>query len=200
MDYTQPIEKHPLGFFLPENARILMLGSFPPKKEKWSMNFYYPNFQNDMWRIMGIIFYQDKNYFLAESMKGFNEEKTKRFCLEKRIAIGDTASEVIRMNDNASDKFLQVITPFNPSEILPKIPQCEAIAITGQKAMDTLISVMPFSEPKVGSFSDCSFMGRRLKIYRMPSSSRAYPKSLQGKADDYQRMFEELGFNRKILQ
>ncbi|EPQ1350886.1 uracil-DNA glycosylase family protein, partial [Acinetobacter baumannii] len=50
------IETHPLQPFLPENARLLMLGSFPPPRNKWKMDFYYPNFQNDMWRIFGLIF------------------------------------------------------------------------------------------------------------------------------------------------
>lgn len=48
-------ELHPLGFFLPNHAKILLLGSFPPPKNRWSMNFYYPNIRNDMWRIMGLI-------------------------------------------------------------------------------------------------------------------------------------------------
>ena len=49
-------ELHPLGFFLPENTRLLMLGSFPPPKARWSMDFYYPNIQNDMWRILWLDF------------------------------------------------------------------------------------------------------------------------------------------------
>ena len=40
-------ERHPLQPFLPDGARILMLGSFPPKRERWSMEFYYPNFQKE---------------------------------------------------------------------------------------------------------------------------------------------------------
>ena len=43
------IERHPLQPFLPANAQILMLGSFPPPKERWCMDFFYPNPQNDMW-------------------------------------------------------------------------------------------------------------------------------------------------------
>ena len=68
---TQPIEQHPLGFFLPENTKLLMLGSFPPPRARWSMNFYYPNIQNDMWRILGLVFYNDKEYFL-ETKKAFS--------------------------------------------------------------------------------------------------------------------------------
>ena len=45
------LEQHPLEPFLPENAWLLMLGSFPPSKKRWSMDFFYPNFINDMWRI-----------------------------------------------------------------------------------------------------------------------------------------------------
>ena len=39
-------EKHPLEPFLPQNARILMLGSFPPSQTRWSMEFFYPNWIN----------------------------------------------------------------------------------------------------------------------------------------------------------
>lgn len=187
-------EQHPLGFFLPKNTKVLMLGSFPPPKERWSMNFYYPNFQNDMWRILGLIFYSDKDYFVAASGKAFDETKAKVFCQEKGIGLGDTAIEIIRLKDNASDKFLEVVTPIKPKEILDKIPACEAIIITGQKAMDTLVSALPFEAPKVGAFTPCPVGNRVIKIYRMPSSSRAYPKPLQDKANDYKKMFSELGF------
>ena len=64
-----PIETHPLQPFLPGGAEILMLGSFPPKRERWSMDFYYPNIQNDMWRIMGLIFFNDKDYFVEANGK-----------------------------------------------------------------------------------------------------------------------------------
>ena len=171
---TQPIEQHPLGFFLPENTKLLMLGSFPPPRARWSMNFYYPNIQNDMWRILGLVFYNDKEYFL-ETKKAF------------------TAMEIIRLKNNASDNFLPVVTPLNPVEVLAKIPECEAIVVTGQKAMDTLIATLPpVEEPKVGSYSRFTLSSRIFHLYRMPSSSRAYPKPLEEKAAVYKQMFEDL--------
>lgn len=87
---TQPIEQHPLGFFLPENTKLLMLGSFPPPRARWSMNFYYPNIQNDMWRILGLVFYNDKEYFL----------ETKRLSVKRKQkpSAGKKGSEsVIRL-------------------------------------------------------------------------------------------------------
>lgn len=187
------IEQHPLGFYLPEQANLLMLGSFPPPRIRWSMNFYYPNIQNDMWRIMGYLFYANKNHFLVEGRKAFDEPRVRAFCQEKGIALGDTAMEVVRLKDNASDKFLEVVTTFNPEEILKEIPICQAIVITGQKAMDTLLSVIPAEEPAVGGFTSFDFAGRKMKLFRMPSSSRAYPKPVEEKAEFYLKMFRELG-------
>ncbi|MBQ5974199.1 MAG: hypothetical protein IJL48_00680 [Bacteroidales bacterium] len=38
-----PVEHHPLHPFLPPQARLLMLGSFPPPRARWCMDFFYPN-------------------------------------------------------------------------------------------------------------------------------------------------------------
>ena len=80
------IEKHPLEPFLPAKAKLLMLGSFPPQKKRWSMEFYYPNLNNDMWRIFGILFFDDKDYFLNETRKAFCRERIIDFLNEKGIA------------------------------------------------------------------------------------------------------------------
>ena len=103
------IEKHPLEPFLPAKAKLLMLGSFPPQKKRWSMEFYYPNLNNDMWRIFGILFFDDKDYFLNETRKAFCRERIIDFLNEKGIALFDTASSIRRLQDNASDKFLEVV-------------------------------------------------------------------------------------------
>lgn len=186
------IEYHPLPFFLPPDTHAIMLGSFPPKQERWSMNFFYPNFQNDMWRIFGLIFFQDKDHFLLSDKKAFNEDLIKKFLTYKGIGLGDTAKAIIRHKDNASDNFLEVVEATDLSLILKQIPKCKAIVTTGQKATDTLISFVGTKEPKIGNFSEFEFDGRLMRLYRMPSSSRAYPKSLAGKAEIYQKMFEQL--------
>lgn len=187
------VEQHPLVFFLPKGTQLLMLGSFPPPQVRWSMPFYYPNIQNDMWRILGVLFYKDPTYFL-ETPKKFSLAKAQAFCCEKGIGIGDTAMEVIRLNGNASDKFLQVVKPMDPVQVLSRIPDCRALVVTGQKAMDTLLSVLPpMSEPAVGCSASFQLIGRDFKLFRMPSSSRAYPKPLLEKAAVYRTMFEALG-------
>lgn len=184
-------EKHPLEPFLPESARILMLGSFPPPQARWSMFFYYPNWQNDMWRILGHIFYDDKHHFELKGEKRFNKELAVEFCTEQGIALYDTACEVRRLKDNASDKFLEVVTPTDVNALLAALPHCTAVVTTGQKATDVITAQFLCEEPSIGSWSKINAAGRELRFWRMPSSSRAYPLALEKKAEYYRTMFRE---------
>ena len=97
------IEQHPLRPFLPEGAQVLMLGSFPPPREKWSMNFFYPNYINDMWRIFGLVFKNDRDYFVDAAAKTFRLDLLRPFLEETGIALYDTACAVRRLQGNASD-------------------------------------------------------------------------------------------------
>ncbi|WP_071146991.1 uracil-DNA glycosylase family protein [Bacteroides ihuae] len=187
-----PIENHPLNPFLPPNARLLMLGSFPPQKKRWSMEFYYPNLNNDMWRIMGILFFEEKDFFLNEDKKSFCREHIIRFLEEKGIALFDTATAIRRLQDNASDKFLEVVQTTDIGKLLEQVPQCKAIVATGQKATDILCAQLQVEEPKIGDFCEFLYNEQAIRIYRMPSSSRAYPLSVDKKASAYRIMFQEL--------
>lgn len=190
------IERHPLQPFLPEGAKILMLGSFPPKQEKWSMQWFYPNWINDMWRLMGLIFYDNKNHFEIIGEKRFDKDSIVKFCTENRIALYDTASEVRRLKDNASDKFLEVVKATDIKSLLDKIPECQAIVTTGQKATDIIINTFSCEEPPIGQYSEFKSADRNMRFWRMPSSSRAYPLALSKKAEYYRQMF----ISENILQ
>lgn len=195
MDSLLNIEEHPLEPFLPANAVLLMLGSFPPQKKRWSMDFFYPNLQNDMWRIVGLIFFQDKEHFLNPEKKVFDKDRIIEFLNDKGIALYDTASAIRRLQDNASDKFLEVIEQTDISLLLKQIPMCKAIVTTGQKATDIIREQIEVKEPTVGTSEPFEFGDKDMKLYRMPSSSRAYPLALEKKAAAYRVMFNELGLS-----
>ena len=189
---TIPTERHPLDPFLPIGAQVLMLGSFPPQRKRWSMEWFYPNWTNDMWRIMGHIFFADRRHFELEGEKRFDRERIVQFCTERGIALYDTASEVRRLMDNASDRFLEVVTPTDVRALLAQIPACKAIVTTGQKATDLIVEHFGCVAPVVGGWSEVVIGERRLRFWRMPSSSRAYPLKLERKADAYRVMFEAI--------
>ena len=183
-------ELHPLEPFLPANARILMLGSFPPKRIRWSMDFFYPNLQNDMWRIVGYLAAGDKSHFLMPGGRKFDKERIEAFCRERGIALYDTAVEVIRLKDNASDNFLQVVREVDLASLLARIPACRTLVTTGQKATDTLRAITGCGEPAVGQCVGFEYAGRDMRLWRMPSSSRAYPRPVEWKAEFYRKVFE----------
>ena len=202
MPATKEIECHPLQPFLSENARVLMLGSFPPPKERWCMDFFYPNPQNDMWRIMGQVFFNDKSHFEVQKdkvqgtkagKKVFNREEIVSFCEAKGIAIFDTAQAVRRLQGNAADEHLEIVEQTNIAALLQQIQQCHDICCTGGKAAQTLAEILHTATPKPGEYIETSFANRAIRFWRMPSSSRAYPLSFDKKAAAYQRMFETIG-------
>lgn len=187
-----PLEQHPLKPFLPTNAKVLMLGSFPPQQKRWSMDFFYPNFQNDMWRIMGIIFFADKDIFVDSQNKRFRQEEIMRFAEETGIAMYDTAEVVQRLRDNASDNHLEIVRPTDIEDLLSRLPLCRAIATTGEKATEEIIMQYGTGKPKIGDAVPLQIGQYSLSLYRMPSSSRAYPLAIEKKAAYYHAMFRDL--------
>lgn len=187
------IEYHPLHPFLPEVCKVLFLGSFPPPRKRWCCDFFYPNYINDHWRIEGLAFFGDKNHFVDEANKTFRLEEIVRFLEDKGIGFYDTATAVRRLQDNASDKFLEVVVPTDIIALLRRIPQCRVIVTTGEKATQTICDTLSIPEmPKVGHYVEIPHrpdLPSRLCLYRLPSSSRAYPLSLDKKTAYYKEMF-----------
>lgn len=186
------IETHPFEPFLPKNATLLMLGTFPPAPKRWCMPFYYPNFQNDMWRIFGYLFFGDKQHFVNQRDKTFHLDALKAFLEEKGVALFDTALRVHRTKNTASDKDLEIIEQADLDGLLRALPHCTAVLTAGQKATDVFTSHYGITAPAMGQYVTFSFEGRTMRLYRMPSSSRAYPMKLERKAESYRVMFEDV--------
>ena len=150
-----------------------------------------------MWRIMGCLFHADKNYFCDNTRKAFRKECLVSFLTQQGIAIYDAATEVKRLQDNASDKFLEVIEATDISLLLKQLPHCKAVVTTGQKATELFCEQMLIKEPAVGQKQPFFMNDREMHLYRMPSSSRAYPLSIEKKSEVYHLMLSDLGFLSK---
>ena len=187
------VERHPLEPFLPQNARLLMLGSFPPQRKRWCMDFFYPNRSNMMWEIFGWVFYGDPQRLVDAAGKTFRLEEIKVLLEERGIAIYDTARAVRRLSGNASDKDLEIVEKTNIPRLLSQIPHCQDIVCTGQKSFSVLTEDYGVPVPAMGCFNDFALAARPMRLWRMPSSSRAYPMKLEEKAKYYQEMMRQIG-------
>lgn len=155
------------------------------------MDFYYPNPINDFWRIMGLIYRGDKDAFYIPSQKTFRLPEIKQLLTDHHIALSDTGREIRRLQGNASDKFLEIVTPIDLEEMLTKHPTLSAVATTGQKAAEVIAEITDTPVPKVGEKIITEYASRPLRIYRMPSTSRAYPLNIAKKAAAYEQMLRE---------
>ena len=198
MSDEQNIELRPFPPFLPPQATVLMMGSFPPAAEKRAMEIHYPNFQNDMWRVYGLVFFGDAMHFQRAGEKAFDAERIKAFLTERGIGSCPGVRRAIRTHGNASDAYLKVVETVELPEILEKIPQCRRICTTGGKATEILLALLETEvkakDFKTGTTITARCGDRDLLVTRLPSTSRAYPMKLEKKAEAYRKFFCEAGF------
>lgn len=161
------------------------------------MDFFYPNWINDFWRIQGLIHFGDRHYFESADKK-FNKDQIVDFCNQKGIALFDTARKVCRLKDNADDNFLEIVEGTDVLDLLDCMTLCRTIVTTGGKASEELQDYFVRKEivvkiPKVGEKCLVCLDNSEKEIvwWRMPSSSRAYPMKLEKKAEYYSRLWTE---------
>ena len=153
------------------------------------MEFFYPNWINDFWRVMGYIHFADAQHFVVPGEKRFDRERIIEFCLAQGLGFFDTATRVCRLKDNASDDHLQIVEPTDISALLSQMPDCHDIVTTGGKASDELQQQLRLPMPAIGGYAEGEVFGRHLRWWRMPSTSRAYPLKLEKKAAYYAQLF-----------
>ncbi len=184
---SNEIETHPWQPFVPEGAKVLIMGTFPPGSHRWSMDFFYPNRTNDFWFMMGLLFFGDKDALYDREARTFRLDEIKKLLTDKGIAMSDTGHKVRRLKGNASDKFLEIVEPVNFAALRARMPLCTDVATTGEKATNVLASLTGTEVPGMG---ESVITSDGLRLWRMPSTSRAYPLALEKKAAYYRRLFQ----------
>jgi G:T/U-mismatch repair DNA glycosylase len=183
------IERHPWPPFVPAGARYLFLGTFPPQEHRWSMPFFYPNRTNDFWRIMGLIFLGNRDALWDAEQGRFNLDDIKSLLNREHIALWDTGMAVRRLKGNASDKFLEIVEPIDLATLLDENPTISHIITTGEKATGVIAVQAGVELPSIGAPVACRVGCHAVTLWRMPSSSRAYPLPLDKKAEAYKKIF-----------
>lgn len=193
-DITFDIETHPWQPWLPAGAKVLFMGTFPPGAHRWSMDFYYPNPTNDFWRIMGLLLEGDPLALYIKDEKRFDLDRIKALTERYGIAMSDTVKKARRLRGNASDKYLEVVEGNDPADLLSQLPGCFDLATTGEKAAEVIASLTATEAPRMGGYTEWTMPGgRQVRLWRLPSTSRAYPLKLERKAEFYKVMLQKAG-------
>lgn len=154
------------------------------------MEFFYPNKTNDFWRVMGLIFFGDRDALWDKANNRFDLEAIKALLNRERIALWDTGMTVRRLKGNASDKFLEIVEPIDLAALLDKHPSITQVITTGEKATGIIASQAHINVPAIGAPVECQVGPHTMILWRMPSTSRAYPLALEKKTEAYRMIFD----------
>lgn len=187
------VERHPLPPFLPKQAKVLILGSFPPQKHRWSMEFFYPNRMNMMWEMMGWVMQNDANFFIDTATNKFRQQAIVSYMEKAGIAIYDAAAAVKRLKNNASDLHLQVVEKTDIAGLLSVLPLCKHIACAGIKSAELVCEDFKLKVPKLGENTMLNINGENICLWRMPSTSRACAMPMIKKTAYYKHLLVEAG-------
>ena len=146
-----------------------------------------------MWEIFGEVFFGDSQRLVDAANKTFRLDDIKSLLNERGIAIFDTATAVRRLSGNASDKDLEIVERTDIPALLAQIPLCRDIVCTGQKSFSVFTEDYGVSVPAMGRYNKFEIGGRPMRLWRMPSSSRAFSMKLPEKAVYYRTMMQTVG-------
>lgn len=119
-------EIHPFKWFVPEDSRVLIVGTFPPTKRNWSYDFFYPNKRNLFWRVMAGVAGVFLQYFSGIEAV----EERKKLLQNLQVGITDMGHTITRINDSSLDEHLSIITYMDILTILDNHPSINKIIFT----------------------------------------------------------------------
>lgn len=180
---------HPFELvFTGENPIYLVVGTFPTTNKKMSFNFFYPNSNNNFWKVMDKVF-PNSNTKMNLGVSAKDDENTKEknkvdrmnFCKENKIAITDIIESCLRLDDNSKDEQL-LVHRYNPIiNILKEHSTIERVILTakssGSSAHHHLYQYLTmnnidfnFEKGEIPK-GELSIDGRTISILSMPSTS-----------------------------
>lgn len=128
-------EIHPWGSYVPEGAKIIIIGTFPPTLRNWSYDFFYPNRNNYFWRIMSRIAGSPLQYFSgAEAV-----EERKNILNRLGVGVSDMGKIIRRTDENSSDENLEIVEYMDISGILEENPLLRKIIFTSSTGKSSAI-------------------------------------------------------------
>ena len=124
-----------------------------------------------------------------KEQKRFDLDAIKSLLNRERIALWDTGMAVRRLKGNASDKFLEIVEPIDLTALLDENPTISHVITTGEKATGVISAQAGVELPAIGVPVACQVGRHSITLWRMPSSSRAYPLAFVKKAEAYRMVF-----------
>jgi G:T/U-mismatch repair DNA glycosylase len=180
-------ETHPEWYHDIPEMKVLILGNFPPHKKRWDYEFYYPNKQNNFWKVLSAISGKPLKW-----MKGAEAVAERKAIMEKLgVGVFNIARKVLRKGYSARDTDIQILEYNDVLEIIQKHLELKKIILAGFSAENSTAKKfieylrnnnVRFDEPhKISAGTEFLIhLGRRkIKCVVLNSTSTAFPIKLE---------------------
>lgn len=130
-------EVHPWEPFIPLNADKIILGTFPTTdKYRGAYDFFYPNPNNDFWRILFEVAGKKLQDFVEAEPVGTR----KQILSNLKLGIADIGKKVLRQKDSSKDDNLFPIEYTDIFSLLEAHPTIKKIIITSSSGANSVLS------------------------------------------------------------
>lgn len=190
------VEKLPWPSYIPDQADKLILGTFPTDRKKRSFQFFYPNLNNPMWKVLAHL----ANHTLRHFDDSENTVKERKEILDTlKLAMSDIGKRIMRQSDSSNDSALFPLEYTDVFHILEQnigIKKIIITSVTGENSVKAwlrnyfelngrLDDFPNFDQGvKKGSFQ---FEGRPIEITIVSSTSKNARKSFEDLTEMYGR-------------
>ena len=171
------MEIHPFNPFFPDDAKVLIVGTFPSRGHQ---GFYYTSPSNLMWSVFEDIFKTK----LSSSNNKWDIVAIKKLCEQKGIALCDIGLIIGRKNGSSSDKNLIYAQELDLKKMLSEyLPKCTMVLCTGEDVYKHVSK--QFGVSKQDSFV-MTIKNREVTFAETYSTSRRNNPIIQKVVNDYQ--------------
>jgi len=170
-------EQHPWKWYVPDNAKCLIIGTHPPTKKNWSFDFFYPNKRNFFWKIIAGLL--GKEFINHEGPQAVLERKEALAALG--VGVTDMGFVIERNGNSSLDENIAVTEYMDIHTILNLYPTIDTILLTSSSGKTSArlwfqqylrmqgLELKFRGKEKISAYTLTS--GRNVKVVILPSPS-----------------------------
>ncbi|MGZ3920160.1 MAG: hypothetical protein ACXVNM_05760 [Bacteroidia bacterium] len=180
-------EIHPPWEYEVPGMKVLILGNFPPHQKRWDYEFFYPNKQNNFWKVLAAI----NGVNLKETKGPAAVEERKKIMKNLKIGVYNLAKVISRKNSSARDTDIEILEYMDIFSVIKKHRQLKKIILAGFAAKNSTARTflhllekkgvkhdLP-SEIKAGTSFNIYMEQRVINCVILNSTSTAFPIKLE---------------------
>ena len=128
-------EIHPWKWYVPDGAKTVIIGTFPPLRRNWSFDFFYPNKNNYFWKLIARIADCPLLYFSGNEAV----DERKKLLNHLQLGVSDMGQIIRRETANSLDQNLEIVAYMDIFKLLNENPSVRKLIFTSSSGKSSAI-------------------------------------------------------------